>query len=67
MKACDDCRFFVDNGVAHCTAPQVARAVEALMGEAPVHEMQVHFIRFTHEFCGLDARWFEPKPTLYRR
>lgn len=61
MVACRDCRFFVDNGVAHCTAPQVKRAVELLMGSAPVHEMQIHFIRFTQGFCGLDADWFEEK------
>jgi hypothetical protein len=61
MIACTDCRYFVDNGVAHCNAPQVAGAVRMLMGDAPVHEMQVHFIRFTNAFCGIDAVWFEEK------
>ena len=65
MIVCKDCRYFVDNGVAHCNAPQVAEAVEALMGKAPVHEMQIHFIRFTDCFCGLDAKWFEPKGIEY--
>jgi hypothetical protein len=64
---CIDCRFYLNNGVAHCTAPRVERAVEVIMGEKleGVHEMQIHFIRFTREFCGLDGDWFEPKPTLY--
>ena len=61
MVSCDDCRFYVNNGVAHCTNERVSRAVKLIMGDAPVHEMQIHFIRFTDEFCGLDARWFEPK------
>ena len=58
---CIDCKFFVDNGVAHCTNPRVGRAVELLMGKHPVHEMQLHFIRFSEYFCGIDARWFESK------
>ena len=61
MLVCKDCRFFVDNGVAHCSAPQVAGAVKLLMGKAPVHEMQLHFIRFTEGFCGLEGKWFEDK------
>lgn len=60
MPSCRECRYYVNNGVAHCNAPRVARAVEILVGSAPVHEMQIHFIRFTPEFCGLDAKWFEP-------
>lgn len=66
---CTDCRFFIDNGVAHCTSPRVARAVELLMGErpAPVHEMQLHFIRFTNAFCGIDGDWFERKDILRDR
>lgn len=59
-RYCTDCRFFVDNGVAHCNSPRVEKAVRLLMGRAPVHEMQLHFIRFTEGFCGLEADWFEP-------
>lgn len=59
-KHCIDCRFFVDNGVAHCTNSRVGEAVELLMGKHPVHEMQLHFIRFNDHFCGFDADWFEP-------
>lgn len=58
---CTDCAYFVDNGVAHCNHPKVGKAVELLMGQRPVHEMQLHFIRFTDEFCGIPARWFEEK------
>ena len=58
---CDDCRFYVNNGVAHCNNPKVGEAVKIIMGSAPVHEMQVHFIRFTSDFCGLDGRWYEDK------
>jgi hypothetical protein len=61
MLSCDDCKFYVNNGVAHCSNPKVRRAVEIIVGSAPVHEMQVHFIRFTDEFCGLPGRWFEDK------
>ncbi|HEX3523952.1 MAG TPA: hypothetical protein VHT52_17930 [Stellaceae bacterium] len=58
---CTDCRYYVNNGVAHCNNPKVARAVETIMGNAPVAEMQIHFIRFTAGFCGLDADWFEER------
>jgi hypothetical protein len=58
---CDDCRFSVNNGVAHCKNPRVSSAVRILTGQAPVAEMQLHFIRFTEAFCGIDGRWFEPK------
>ena len=63
---CEDCKFYVNNGVAHCTNHRVHRAVETIMGKRPkpVNEMQIHFIRFTNEFCGLDARWFEPKDVV---
>jgi hypothetical protein len=61
MIACKDCRYLVDNGVAHCTSPNVAVAVELLMGKAPVSEMQVHFIRFSDDFCGINAKWFREK------
>ena len=59
LVSCRDCRFYVNNGVAHCNSPRVALPVELLVGAAPVHEMQIHFIRFTEAFCGIDARWFE--------
>jgi hypothetical protein len=65
---CDDCKFYLNNGVAHCNNPRVSRAVEILMGDSdgdpPVHEMQLHFIRFTDEFCGIGGRWFERKDRL---
>jgi hypothetical protein len=51
----------VNNGVAHCTNPRVGEAVKFITGDASPQEMQIHFIRFTKDFCGLDARWFEPK------
>jgi hypothetical protein len=71
---CIDCRYYLNNGVAHCVNPKVARAVRLIVGDLaereagmPVHEMQIHFIRFTREFCGVDGDWFEPKAVLYDR
>jgi hypothetical protein len=68
LPSCDDCKFYLNNGVAHCVNPRVHRAVTLIVGEeadreagADVHEMQIHFIRFTDAFCGIDARWFERK------
>jgi hypothetical protein len=65
LPSCDDCKFYLNNGVAHCVNPRVSRAVGLIMGDEdghpPVGEMQIHFIRFTDAFCGIDARWFERK------
>jgi hypothetical protein len=58
---CIDCSYYVNNGVAHCNNPKVARAVEIIVGTAPVHEMQIHFIRFTDDFCGIKGRWYEER------
>jgi hypothetical protein len=55
----------VNNGVAHCSNPRVGGAVQFITGDPKPAEMQIHFIRFTKEFCGLDGDWYEPKPTLY--
>jgi hypothetical protein len=58
---CVDCRYYLNNGVAHCVNPRVEEAVEILVDKEGVHEMQLHFIRFTKEFCSIDGDWFEPK------
>lgn len=62
MVRCVDCKFYLNNGVAHCVNPKVARAVDIIMDKHDaVHEMQIHFIRFTEDFCGIEGRWFEDK------
>jgi hypothetical protein len=61
---CTDCKFYLNNGVAHCTNPRVKGAVQLIIEDADVAEMQIHFIRFTNHFCGIDGRWFERKDRL---